>query len=246
MKISKEQKDLNRKKLLRAAVEVMAREGFKGASMAEIGKRAGLAEATIYKYFPTKDHLLYGYFHGVVEEVRDSLREIKGFSDFSFQEQVQTLIETELTILAKDRDFVIAAFGLIVMANLGARLNEMSPAAELYGNMITDLLNASIEVGEIPDQTFLKLIPELFWDYNLAVIKYWCKDSSPGLTNTTQMVDKSLSLCGAILQGSVLNKFADLFHFFIRQHLFSRLEYFEASPGVKGRPSKKNLGKSFE
>ena len=214
--------------------------------MAEIAKAAGLAEATIYKYFPSKEHLLYGYFHSVMEEVRAAVREIQGFSQFSFQEQVQTVIETELSILAKDREFVIAAFSLIVMANLGARLNEMSPAAELFGNMITDLLAASIEVGEIPDQTFLRLIPELFWDYNLAVIKYWCRDTSPELTHTTQMVDKSLSLCGAILQGGVLNKFADLAHFFIRQHLFSRLEYFEASPGLKNRPAKKNLGKSFE
>jgi hypothetical protein len=45
----------------------------------------------------------------------------------------------------------------------------------------------------------------------------------------------------------VLNKFADLAHFFIRQHLFTRLESFERIPSAsKSKPIKKNLRGTFE
>lgn len=45
-------------RVLRAAVEVIAERGFRGAATSEIARRAGVAEGTIFRHFKTKQVLL--------------------------------------------------------------------------------------------------------------------------------------------------------------------------------------------
>ncbi len=48
----------SREKLLRAALALVARDGFAAATTAAIAEKAGLAEGTLYRHFPSKDDLL--------------------------------------------------------------------------------------------------------------------------------------------------------------------------------------------
>lgn len=48
------------KRILEAALEVFAEKGFAGTPTAEIAKRAGVAEGTIFKHYKTKKDLLIG------------------------------------------------------------------------------------------------------------------------------------------------------------------------------------------
>jgi AcrR family transcriptional regulator len=52
------QRDRTRERLFEAAIEEFRREGFDGASVAQIAKRAGVSRASFYFHFPTKDHVL--------------------------------------------------------------------------------------------------------------------------------------------------------------------------------------------
>jgi len=47
-----------RKQILEAAVETIAEVGFANASLAQIGKRAGISKSVIGYYFPSKDDLV--------------------------------------------------------------------------------------------------------------------------------------------------------------------------------------------
>ena len=48
------------RRILQAAVDVFAEKGFAGTPTAEIAKRAGVAEGTIFKHYKTKKDLLLG------------------------------------------------------------------------------------------------------------------------------------------------------------------------------------------
>jgi AcrR family transcriptional regulator len=72
-----------RQKLLRAALELFTGEGFLSSTTPEIAKRAGVAEGTIYRHFPSKEHLLNEVFRstqrwaiGVIKEL-DADRSLK-------------------------------------------------------------------------------------------------------------------------------------------------------------------------
>ncbi|HEV2283084.1 MAG TPA: TetR/AcrR family transcriptional regulator [bacterium] len=56
-----------RAQILRAALEVFSRRGFHGATIREIASTAGLAEGTIYLYFPSKQDVLRGVI-GVIAD----------------------------------------------------------------------------------------------------------------------------------------------------------------------------------
>jgi len=57
-----------RAQILRAALEVFSRRGFHGATIREIASTAGLAEGTIYLYFPSKQDVLRGVIGLVAED----------------------------------------------------------------------------------------------------------------------------------------------------------------------------------
>lgn len=47
-----------RDEIIRAALEMIAEQGFHGSPMAELAKRAGVGAGTIYRYFENKDVLI--------------------------------------------------------------------------------------------------------------------------------------------------------------------------------------------
>ena len=58
--------------LLRAATQTFASLGL-GAPTAKIAKQAGVAEGTLFRYFPTKDALLGAVFEHLVEEMETAI-----------------------------------------------------------------------------------------------------------------------------------------------------------------------------
>ncbi len=110
MNISKEQKQKNRRLIIQAAVELMIEKGLKAAAMREIAKNAGIGAATIYNYFPTKESILFAYYEDHLRGCMEKIKSIDGFNEFSFQEQLQTLMETSLELFLPDREFVELSF----------------------------------------------------------------------------------------------------------------------------------------
>ncbi len=48
-----------KEQILKAAEKVFARKGFQDATVSDVAREAGLSEATIYEYFPSKEELLF-------------------------------------------------------------------------------------------------------------------------------------------------------------------------------------------
>jgi TetR/AcrR family fatty acid metabolism transcriptional regulator len=57
-----------RRRILEAAVKVFARKGYFSSRVAEIARRAGVADGTVYLYFDSKDDVLACVFEEVMEE----------------------------------------------------------------------------------------------------------------------------------------------------------------------------------
>lgn len=55
MRISKTQQASNKRLILQAAVDLMTPQGVDARTMKQIARAAGVGDATIYKYFPSKE-----------------------------------------------------------------------------------------------------------------------------------------------------------------------------------------------
>ncbi|MBS1990404.1 MAG: TetR/AcrR family transcriptional regulator [Cyanobacteria bacterium SZAS LIN-3] len=62
-----------RNAILDAAVEVFAERGLEASPTAEISKRAGVAEGTLFTYFKTKDDLVNGLYRDLKLELADAM-----------------------------------------------------------------------------------------------------------------------------------------------------------------------------
>lgn len=58
--------------LLEAATEIVATQGL-GAPTSQIAKRAGVAEGTLFRYFPTKDDLLNELYLHLIQNLNEAL-----------------------------------------------------------------------------------------------------------------------------------------------------------------------------
>lgn len=62
-----------RNEIVRAALEIIAENGFHGAPMAMIAERAGVGAGTIYRYFENKDVMIRQLFEELEERLKAKL-----------------------------------------------------------------------------------------------------------------------------------------------------------------------------
>lgn len=234
MKISKQQRLITRQRILRAASAVISEKGFKTASMREIARRAEVGDATIYNYFPSKEKLLYGYCENRQDEVAQALRQIEDFHEYSLQEQLHQLIETELMLWLPDREFLAEVFDLTFYSPAASLVN-LAETRRLFNRMVEEMINNAVEAGEIPQQPYQELLAPLYWDYTTGILAYWLRDESEEFANTTRLVDQSMELFSLVLQTGLIGKTVDLISFLFRTHLSQTLATF----GEYTRPWKK-------
>ncbi len=224
MKISKKQKLKNRQKIIAAAVDLITSKGLKSATMRDIARQAGLGDATIYNYFPTKEAIVYGYYEDKFDEITDQLKKIDNFNEYTFQEQLQTFFETKLELLLPDREFLGKTFKTTFFA-LSQHYSRIRPIKDKFMTIIEEIFEAAIAVGEIPDQVFKEITFQFFWEYYIGIVVYWLKDSSDKFESTTVLIDKSIDLACTSIRAGIGNKIFDMGMFLFKNHVLSRMNF---------------------
>ena len=135
--------------ILDAARAVFSKRGFNDVTVDEIAAEAGLAKATVYQYFPSKQDIylaaLRAGVHQLLERTETAMREAEGS-----RAKVKAFIRTRLEYLHKHQEFFAvyhAQFGNVMHP---ASLNE--EFRELYRRQFENLLAAlrqGIKRGEL-------------------------------------------------------------------------------------------------
>lgn len=94
------------KKIIDAAVEVIAENGFHQAQISKIAKKAGVADGTIYLYFKNKEDLLVSLFREKMGQfVQKTEKELAEKN--SVEEKLLALVEMHFKQLAADYHLAI-------------------------------------------------------------------------------------------------------------------------------------------
>ena len=67
-------KDSSRHAIEDAAWELFAEQGYEETSINDIAERANVAPRTFFRYFPTKEAVMYPQFDELLQSVRDEFR----------------------------------------------------------------------------------------------------------------------------------------------------------------------------
>jgi AcrR family transcriptional regulator len=86
-----------KEKILHAALELFAKDGFKTTSTSKVAKHAGVSEGLIFRHFENKDGLL----QAIMKEGEERIKVI--FSDIVFETDPQTVIHKTLDAFSPEK-----------------------------------------------------------------------------------------------------------------------------------------------
>ncbi|MEJ6007092.1 TetR/AcrR family transcriptional regulator [Paucibacter sp. AS339] len=223
MRTSKSQQEKTRRLILRTAVDLMTAQGFDGTTMKQIARAADLGDATIYKYFPSKEKLVLAYFEQASTDALVLMQKTKGQQAFGLQERLQLLLDSLLELLLADREFVAIAHQMVQGAPM-LLVGQSMPGKEQLRQAFVEMLEQAEAAGEIAPCAFKPSLGGLLADYVYGIAAYWLKDDSEQFGNTTQLVDLSLGVLVLALQSGIVNKLLDLGGFMLRSQLARLLQ----------------------
>ena len=91
-----------KKKIMQAAVDLISTKSYNGTSTLQISKHAGLSQATLFKYFTTKEDLLTAILHPVVPGLFGRFFE-ELLAVNTTEEKVHYLVHNRMAYLKKNR-----------------------------------------------------------------------------------------------------------------------------------------------
>lgn len=219
MKTTKDQQERTRQALLKAAAELMVSQGFDGTSMKQIARAAGIGDATIYQYFPTKEHLLLGFMAQQVNAALTQWRSTPDLPDFDLQENLQSLLDALLAQLMPEREFVALIVERLHNGWLTSAWAQPMPGRAALAEAFSTLLVNAQARGEIPPIAFASSAGALLADFTLGVVVFWLRDRSPHFGDTTRLVDLSLDLLVLVLRTGLVSKLLELGGFVLRSQM---------------------------
>ena len=224
MKTTRQQQDATRRQIVASAVDLMTRQGFDGTTMKDIARAAGIGDATIYKYFPTKDRIVLGYLDDVAHQALAETLQTPGFAGYALQEKLQRLTDAVLERLLADREFVAQVRGLARRSPL-SMLAEPLAARQSLREAVASFLEAAEASGEIEPCDFKGMAGGLYTDYLAGVVAYWLADTSDEFADTTQLVDLSLGVLVQALRGGLVNRVLELGGFVLRSQMARMVQH---------------------
>jgi AcrR family transcriptional regulator len=159
-----------RVRILRAASELGAREGLANVQMHDVAKEAGVAIATLYRYFPSKPYLFLAVLEWHIEQFlggRDSVVTTDEAADAA-EEVAQTLIALSAKLL--DSPLLASAVALSSYAEYASAIPTRIDIVEsALGQTILGLLRGVHEVSET-SRSRVRLVIYSWWGLFVAML----------------------------------------------------------------------------
>jgi len=219
MKISKQDKALTKRKIIKTAVELFSEKSYNTVSMRTIARTAEIGDATIYKYFPTKEKILVAYYEITAEDAVIALKDIETFEEYSLQEKIQVLLDNYLAAMLADREFVAESFTLLFQSPMFL-FGDTNPIKKELHATITNFLDDAFEKDEISGFPFQSVLPDIICEYFIGVLHFWIKDESDDFHETTQFIDMTLNLGMSLLRSGIISRTTDFLGFMIKSQMF--------------------------
>lgn len=97
-----------RERMLAAALKLASEGGYEGVQMREVAERAGVALGTLYRYFPSKVHLLVAATTQEIEGMRGRLVQRSPAADVAPVERVVAVLDASTKFLQRDKNLTAA------------------------------------------------------------------------------------------------------------------------------------------
>ncbi|HET7579037.1 MAG TPA: TetR/AcrR family transcriptional regulator [Bacillales bacterium] len=159
------------KKIIDAAVVVIAEHGFDQAQISKIARQAGVADGTIYLYFKNKEDLLISLFREkmgqFIEHIENQIADKP-----TIEEKLFTMIEVHLRQLSADYRLAIVTQLELRQSNKGLRA-KIGEVLKRYLAVIDDILDEGIKQGVFDTHLEVRLARQMIFGTLDETVTNW-------------------------------------------------------------------------
>jgi AcrR family transcriptional regulator len=143
----------SRRKILNAALEVFAREGYHSSTISAISKTAGISQGLLYNYFKSKEDVLNELMIGMMDALMCEFLPINPKENIK-RKDIVNFINVGVDLVLKDPKFWKLYFSVFVQPDvMTIVMNKMMKTAKPYLKRITDYYR---EKGEEDPVTMMR------------------------------------------------------------------------------------------
>lgn len=194
-------KAATRQRIVASALALFQERGFDRTTTKLIAQKSGVAEGTVFNYFPTKHDIALHFFEQEVDHAIDAVRRDTRLRKRALDEQLFSLVQHQLDYLAPYEAFIGGA--LVEALKPGSPLGPFSPEGRAlkhrYLAFVDELITESQPKGRGHHAFASWFGPHAFWAFYLGVLLYWLHDTSEGKQSTMAFLDRALKLGVAVM-----------------------------------------------
>jgi len=183
-------KSATRKAIEDAAWELFSERGYAATSVDDIADRASVAPRTFFRYFPSKEAVLYGEADEAIAALADEFRSRP--DDEPLGVSLVAAIEEVTSRFEKDRDKMVQRFEMQKAAGL-EDLGEV--VRQRFAKQIADLVRER-EAGKPDAELRARVVAGALMTTNAVSMEYWLEHGAEG--NPTDCFQECLGLLRSI------------------------------------------------
>lgn len=172
-------------RILAAALELAGEGGYDAVQMREVADKADVALGTLYRYFPSKKHLLVAAMGRELTAMRDAVR-VRGIGPEVAQERVLSVIVGVTEALGRNRQLSTA----MVRAFMGAD-TSVAEDVDRVGTIMVEIISWATHGAEQPPTMQDAVIAGI-------IGKVWLFDIHAWLADRMTIQDVKLDLANTI------------------------------------------------
>lgn len=193
MRVTTETKVETRRRILEVAGQLFAADGYQASTTRDIADAAGIANGTLFNYFPNKEAILACLVAGVAAGIRADFENGRP-ADGSFEEALFAFVAAGLRKLKPWRKH------LPVLLETLLNPLTLAPAEDAVALRLSHLetvarLAKQHGFGDLPAVAL-----QLYWTLYVGVLMFWAQDGSPKQEDTLGLLDNSLAMFTGWLQ----------------------------------------------
>ncbi len=186
-----------RQHILDTALRLFQERGYDGATMRAVADQAGVALGNAYYYFPSKEHLIRGFYaHMHEEHLAAAVPALEGQRDL--RRRIETVLTTKID--TSEPYHRSSAHLFKTAADPQSPLNPFSEQPAPVRAQAIALFESVLDGADTKIPADLRARrPELLWLFEMAVILFWIHDRSAERARTRRLIAGTVQFVGKLI-----------------------------------------------
>jgi len=189
------------KRVIKAALKLFSTQGFDGTSTAQIAEESGMSQATIFKYFKSKNDLLLFIVKPLIEHIlpiygKEFAKQVEGRSN-DITGLIHFIVTDRYQFLVQNKDAVIILINQVLINDdiKNMLLEKIQAMKDIFMENIWNTIQAT---GEIRDdlniEQFVRLIVSQVAFYFLQTQRIVVKTDQAQIDDDLAKIEESIIL----------------------------------------------------